>query len=138
MLFFRARASGLIVNNPYMPAQETQLKFSCVLLPVRDLEMMTAFYRDVLDFSEAESADPTRSNFNLGTTTLCLYQANAPMRDDATIGAIMLFRVPDVAAMREQLTERGVHMGKLKTFGAHAECDGRDPEGNLFRLSNQA
>ncbi|HEY1686806.1 MAG TPA: VOC family protein [Tepidisphaeraceae bacterium] len=121
-----------------MNASDTHLKFACVLLPVRDLEMMTAFYRDVLGFPQLESDDPATVPFDIGIAKLCLHQAKAPMRDDDdTIGATMLFHVADVSTMREQLLEQGVRMAKLKSFGSRAECDGRDPEGNLFRLTNQ-
>ena len=121
-----------------MPAQETQLKISCLLLPVRDLEMMSAFYADVLGFTRIESSDSENVSFDLGTIRLCLHHAAAPMRDDTSVGLILLFTVSDVATMRDQLAEQGVHMGKIKSFGAHTECDGRDPEGNLFRLTSQA
>ena len=121
-----------------MPDQETQLKFARIMFPVQDLEMMSAFYRDVLGFSVTDSTDPAKACFDLGGVSLCLHATKTPMRDDDYIGPVLIFAVPDVALLREQLIEQGVRMGKLKSFGALAECDGRDPEGNLFRLTNQA
>lgn len=121
-----------------MPDQETQLKFARIMFPVHDLEMMAAFYHDVLGFPIVETPDPSKACFDLGGVLLCLHAAATPMRDDDYIGPVLIFTAPDVSLLREQLIEQGVRMGKLKSFGALTECDGRDPEGNLFRLTNQA
>jgi hypothetical protein len=102
------------------------------------VELMAAFYRDVIGFSQVEATPPTDVCFDANGLLLCLRAAAAPMRDDQAVGPILIFNTPDVSLLREQLCEQGVHMGRIKSFGSLIECDGRDPEENVFRLSNQA
>ncbi|HWB53181.1 MAG TPA: VOC family protein [Tepidisphaeraceae bacterium] len=121
-----------------MPTSETGLKFARLVLPVRDLELMAAFYRDVIGFSQMDAASSTELCFDAGGLMLCLRTAAAPMRDDQAVGPVLVFNTADVAQLRDQLIEQGVRMGKLKSFGSMVECDGRDPEGNIFRVANHA
>jgi hypothetical protein len=43
----------------------------------------------------------------------------------------------DVAKTRESLEKKGVSWDKLKVFEELHLCDGTDPEGNVFQLSNR-
>ncbi|MEO7993240.1 MAG: hypothetical protein ABI743_02485, partial [bacterium] len=53
-------------------------------------------------------------------------------------GAIKLaFGTPDVAGQRTILTNKGATMGPVRQNGTLALCDGFDPEGNIFQLSNR-
>jgi hypothetical protein len=38
--------------------------------------------------------------------------------------------------MRESLLARGVQMGALQNFPPLIYCDGQDPEGNIFQVTN--
>lgn len=120
-----------------MQTSNVQLKLSRLSLPVRDVELMAAFYRDVLGFEQIHTDEPGTICVNIGGIALCLHSGRAEMRDDEVPGPTLVFFSPDVAQLRDELIEQGVHLGKLKSFGSITSCDGSDPEGNPFRISNQ-
>ncbi|MEZ4824227.1 MAG: hypothetical protein R2942_18275 [Ignavibacteria bacterium] len=43
----------------------------------------------------------------------------------------------DVAKAKALIESRGCKMGKIVTFGKLNFCDGSDPEGNKFQISNR-
>ena len=49
----------------------------------------------------------------------------------------LVFHADDVPAMREELVRRGAPMQEVETFGDLVVCDGRDPEGHRFQISNR-
>jgi catechol 2,3-dioxygenase-like lactoylglutathione lyase family enzyme len=113
-----------------------RLRLAKVVLPVRDAALMRVFYRDVLGLEETPSPDPACTNLDAGGMTLSLQSGSSFVRDNDAGAARIVFMVDDVDATRAQLVEQGVKLGKLKSFGNLASCDGTDPEGNPFRLSN--
>ena len=51
----------------------------------------------------------------------------------------LCFFTDDVVAIREHLTSFGAKMNRIQTAAKGLEfCDGRDPEGNRFQISNRA
>jgi predicted enzyme related to lactoylglutathione lyase len=50
----------------------------------------------------------------------------------------IVFHSDDVAATRDALTGRGVKLGKVKLANGLHLCEGKDPEGNAFQLSNRS
>jgi hypothetical protein len=49
----------------------------------------------------------------------------------------LAFDVKDVAATREALMARGAKMGKISSKNGLDLCNGKDPDGNPFGLSNR-
>ena len=49
----------------------------------------------------------------------------------------LVFGTPDVEGARHELTKRGATLGRLMISGDLHLCDGRDPDGNVFQLSNR-
>lgn len=49
----------------------------------------------------------------------------------------MVFGARDVEGAREEPTRRGATFGGVMISGELHLCDGRDPEGNVFQLSNR-
>jgi hypothetical protein len=50
----------------------------------------------------------------------------------------IVFYTPDVAATRAAIIARGcTKMGKVHTYGSLTFCDGQDPEGHVFQISNR-
>jgi len=99
---------------------------------------MSVFYETVLGLEPVGAGDTASRCFDIGGVVLCLQTGSMTMRDDQSPGPRMVFYVQDVPQMREQLSEQGVRLGKMHSFGQIVSCDGVDPEGNPFRLSNQA
>ncbi len=60
----------------------------------------------------------------------------APPDDPATVSHLFTIRVPDCAAAYEVLRERGAEfLTPPMTHGAETRCFFRDPDGNLFEIS---
>lgn len=104
------------------------MKLARVILFARNMAGLTAFYRDVLGL-------PVKKE----ETGWVEFEGFALHRGSPNPGSTMLaFGSEDVAKTRAELVARGAVMGKVKDFGALVLCDGKDPEGNLFQISNRA
>lgn len=104
------------------------MKLARVILFTRHMATMTAFYRDVLGLS-LKIQEKGWVEFDV----LALHEGTGK------VGTIKLaFGSTDVAKTRDQLAARGARMGKVKDFGGLVLCDGKDPDGNLFQISNRA
>jgi predicted enzyme related to lactoylglutathione lyase len=118
----------------------------CVLLYVKDLPRMTAFYRDALQLATL----PDRSSdgwteLDAGGATIGLHAIPEHIARDIEItsppaareeGAMkLIFGVEDVESARARLTAHGAVMFEGTPWGA---CDGLDPEGNVFQISSSA
>ena len=119
-----------------------------VMLYAKDLKKMTAFYRDVLGFGVVPSRyDPTEFVvLDAGSAQLCLHQIPEVIARTITITdppeprykvpVKIMFVIEDVEGMRDRLIARGVQMGSLQNFPPLIYCDGHDPEGNIFQITN--
>ena len=109
------------------------LKLRRIILFASDLGALTAFYRDVLGLEIRDgSAKEGWVEFDAGGCSLALHRGKSKRGSTKTA-----FGSSDVQKMREELVRRGAKMGKVKAFGDLVLCDGRDPEGNVFQLSNR-
>ena len=105
---------------------------------VRDLETMTAFYRDTLGLTFLFAAPPGMSFFDLGGVRLML---SLPERgSEARHASILYLDVPDIAAAHAALVGRGVPFDGVP-HAVHRYPGGelwmaffRDPEGNMLAL----
>ena len=52
--------------------------------------------------------------------------------------AKIVFFASDVEEARDRLIARGAKLGPVKASGDLRLCDGRDPEGNVFQISNRS
>ena len=121
-----------------------RLELKRVILFVQNMEMQTQFYRDVLGLSEVVNPDDAAQfvEFEAGGCRLALHSDGAPNK--AKRSPKLVFYVQDVAAARAWLVSRGAKLGKVKETkvdladGSRLQlCDGKDPEGNPFQLSNR-
>lgn len=110
-----------------------QLRLSRVILFTADMDRMVAFYRDVLGF-KLKTGGKGWKTLDAGACEIALHGgagepgARPPKRQ---------FDVKDVAATREALTARGAKMGKVSSRDGLDLCNGKDPDGNPFSLSNR-
>ena len=119
-----------------------------VMLYAKDINRMVAFYRDILGFAVLPSRyDPAEFVvLDAGSAQLCLHQIpdviarNMNIADPAEprskVPVKIMYVIEDVASMRESLLARGVQMGELQNFTPLVYCDGQDPEGNIFQITN--
>jgi len=119
-----------------------------VMLYAKDIKRMVAFYRDVLGLSVLPSRyDPAEFVvLDAGSAQLCLHQIpeviarNIDIADPAQprskVPVKIMYVTEDVSSMRETLTARGVPMGAVQSSPPLMYCDGQDPEGNIFQITN--
>ena len=120
------------------------LELKRITLFVQDIEQQTAFYRDVLGLPMLDNPDDPSQfvEFDAGGCRIALHNNGAPTK--AKRPPKLVFYAKDVGAARALLVSRGAKLGKvldtkLELYdGAKLQlCDGQDPEGNPFQLSNR-
>ena len=103
-----------------------------VILFVDDMKSMTDFYENKLGL-KVLAREPDFVDFDAGGCKLALHAGMSnPGRNK------ICFYVADVARARKELIEKGIRMGKEPSPADTPQlCDGKDPEGNTFQLSNR-
>ncbi len=94
---------------------------------------MAAFYRDVLRL-EQKADEPGWKEFDAGAIAIALHNGTSEI---GRRPPKMVFYSADVAASSEELTKRGAKMGKVKSGSGLDLCEGQDPDGNSFQISNR-
>jgi catechol 2,3-dioxygenase-like lactoylglutathione lyase family enzyme len=110
---------------------ETPLQIRRVILFVKNMRAVTDFYEHKLGLKVLSRSDGF-VDFDAGAVRLALHSTGA-----ANPGRTKLcFYAENVSRQRAELVARGVKMGKDPGEGLKL-CDGKDPEGNVFQLSNR-
>lgn len=112
-----------------------------ILIPVENLERSTAFYRDTLGIPFLFSAPPQMSFFMTGNVRLLVGVPEAGQPSER--GSMVYFRVTDIKAVFETLSERGVSFG-AEPHLVHRTLESelwlaefRDPDGNGLALMSE-
>jgi catechol 2,3-dioxygenase-like lactoylglutathione lyase family enzyme len=117
-----------------------------VILYVQDVELLKTFYQTHFDVPVVEEIPGEWAVLKAGEVELALHLAGPEYRrsssledDDGTSSnAKLVFTVKSgLPELRDKLLAAGVKMRDLKRFAGFAMlmCDGVDPEGNVFQLS---
>lgn len=112
---------------------------SRITLVVQNMMAVTEFYRDVLQLKPIFDLDvqpPQWIEFNTGPCRLALQSAEKVDGVPSTYSKIV-FYADDVEKARQELLERGAPMSAVEEDGRFQYCDGHDPEGNKFQISNR-
>jgi predicted enzyme related to lactoylglutathione lyase len=108
-----------------------------MILFARDVPELAAFYRDVLGLKIlSDPSDLGWIELDAGSIKLGIHRGtpSGSMRGAPKL----VFGTDDVVAVREELVERGAKLGAVKGTSQDTQlCDGRDPEGNAFQISNR-
>lgn len=118
------------------------MRLGQVILFVKDLPRMQAFYRDVLGLKPLDE-DPEFSRYDADGTTLALHPLPPEVAGDDPFGRRSdswikyTFQAHDVDAEVARLLAAGVTMDEPRRWGSITYCDGVDPEGNVFQISNR-
>lgn len=108
------------------------------------MSIQSKFYREVLGLEEVPNPDHEALfiEFDAGGCRIALHSGGVPSK--AKRPPKLVFYAQDVGATREWLVARGAKMGKVKQTDLKLHdgsdlslCDGQDPEGNPFQLSNR-
>ncbi len=116
------------------------MRLASALLYVKDLAALTAFYRALLDTAPVNES-PGWVEFPAGAATLGLHAIPGPIAEQIVISTPpepreetpikLIFAVPDLALERARLAALGITLIE-RPWGA---CDGMDPEGNIFTIT---
>ncbi len=117
-------------------------RLSRVILFVDDMAKMKSFYVDVVGLTEVPGGDEMFVSLDSGGAQLSLHQIPPEYQGNdgserADCAVKFVFHSDDVDSDREALVARGVRMREINRWGEIELCDGIDPEGNIFQLSNR-
>jgi len=124
-----------------MPASPAPLHR--IIIFVGDVQKCASFYCEVFGFKPLPGGDAGWTELETGGCRLAFHKVGGPKgKSDAPTGGPdnphkIVFFVEDVPAMREAIIARGVKMGKIYNFESITFCDGHDPEGHVFQISNR-
>jgi predicted enzyme related to lactoylglutathione lyase len=117
---------------------------SRVILYVHDVERLSAFYQNAFALSVVEHIKDEWAVLKVGACEIALHRVGKAYRvadpsDWAVMSNTKLVITVDreLAGMRAELMAKGVEMGPIKSYPGLTGplCDGSDPEGNMFQLS---
>jgi hypothetical protein len=97
------------------------------------MEEMAEFYRHVIGLEQITN-EADWQEFQAGGCSLALHKGTSVV---GTRPPKLVFYSRDVAETRESLLQRGASLGKIKSGSGLDLCDGRDPDGNPFQISNR-
>jgi catechol 2,3-dioxygenase-like lactoylglutathione lyase family enzyme len=110
-----------------------KLKVRRIIIFTSNMEVMEAFYRDVLGFKIA-GREEGWVDFDTGECSLALHaEGGKPGNRPPKI----VFHATDVAAARTLLVKRGAKMSRVVSAKRFDMCNGKDPDGNPFQLSSR-
>jgi hypothetical protein len=115
-----------------------------VILYVQDVERLSAFYQQNFGLPVVEKIDGEWAVLAIGPCQLALhrvgkaYRVEDPASWEVESNSKLVLTVDrPLAELRAELIAKGVPMDNIKSYPplTGALCDGRDPEGNVFQLS---
>jgi predicted enzyme related to lactoylglutathione lyase len=104
-----------------------------IVLFTKDMPRMTAFYRDVLGLP-LRLDEPGYKELDAGRCGIALHNGTSR---PGTRPPKLVFWARDVAATRHALVARGAKLGKVLGRDGLYRCEGKDPDGNHFSISNR-
>ncbi|MGR9577887.1 VOC family protein [Pandoraea sputorum] len=120
------------------------ISMSRLILYVRDVELLKSFYRTHFAFPVIEEIESEWAVLKAGEVEIALHRVGVAYRDRPTSGetsnAKLVFSVQSgLEGLRETLVKAGVRMREMKRYEGFPQsmCDGEDPEGNVFQLSQR-
>jgi len=125
------------------------LGVSRIILFAKDMEKMSTFYEVIIGLRRVETPDDSDDFVVLdaGGVRLCLHRIPEQYARDIEISSPpvaregtplkICFHSSNVRHARGVLESRGAMLGPVREFGSLHLCDGTDPEGNVFQLSNR-
>ena len=112
-------------------------KIARIIIFVSNVPEVAGFYRDVLGLKITGEIDPGWTELSSGSCNIALHSSAVARKFKGDTKVKIVFGVKDVSKAKALIEKRGGVMGKIIVFGKIKFCDGRDPEGNVFQISNR-
>jgi catechol 2,3-dioxygenase-like lactoylglutathione lyase family enzyme len=110
-----------------------KLSMRRIVLFTKDMPRMTPFYRDVLGL-RLRKDEKGWKEFDANGCIIALHNGTSEVgRRPPKVG----FWTSAIAAARQELIRRGAKMSKLMEGAGLVRCEGKDPDGNPFLLSDR-
>lgn len=109
------------------------LALTRILLFTQNMAAMLAFYRDVLGLALLID-EPRFKEFDAGGCRLALHNGSSRV---GVRPPKLVFWSADVAGAREILSARGARLGKVIVGNGLTRCEGKDPDGNPYQISDR-
>ena len=104
-----------------------------IVLFTKNMPGMVTFYRDVLGL-KLRKDERGWKEFDASGCVIALHNGMSSVgKRPPKLG----FWATDIAAAREELIGRGAKMSKLMSGGGLVRCEGKDPDGNPFSISDR-
>lgn len=125
------------------------LQIARIILFAKNMDLMVSFYEDVLKLPRIAPPDDSAVfvSFDVGAAQLALHEIPQAHAQNIAISdppvargntpIKLAFGAADVTRVCAELESRGAAMGPVQKFGSLHICDGMDPEGNIFQISNR-
>ena len=111
-----------------------KLEVRRVIIFTDEMEKMAIFYAKVLGLPQTGETVGWTS-FAAGPVEIALHRGSSMT---GRRPPKLAFYAADVPAAREELVDRGARMGRLLGSDGLIFCDGKDPDGNPFQISNRS
>ncbi|MBK8549728.1 MAG: VOC family protein [Ignavibacteria bacterium] len=108
-----------------------------IILFVKDVKKSAEFYRDILGFKIIGKIDTEWTEIDCRSCNIALHKSSDRPVTKKDTGVKIVFAVKDVIKAKALIEKRGCKMGKVVEFGKIKFCDGKDPDGNKFQISNR-
>jgi predicted enzyme related to lactoylglutathione lyase len=123
------------------------MRLACAMVYVKDLPRMKGFYQQMLGAQPINTEwTDSWALFDTGGARFALHaipteiarniEVSSPPKSRDTSPVKLIFAVDNVPAERNRLKGMGVTMLQHPWQNAAEECEGVDPEGNIFQLSS--
>jgi catechol 2,3-dioxygenase-like lactoylglutathione lyase family enzyme len=119
-----------------------RISMTRLILYVRDVARLKAFYEAHFGFRVIEEIEHEWAVLQAGQMELALHVVGQKFRNvplaSISSNAKLVFTVDSgLLELRSKLEKANVPVGEIKRYRgfAFSLCDGRDPEGNVFQLS---
>jgi len=113
-----------------------KLSANRIILFVKDPQGVADFYVEKIGLKIVESTEDGKwIDLDAGGVRIGLHHGGKLNKSSSS--PKIVFYSKDVSATAEKLVANGAKMGSIKKFGSLRFCEGQDPEGNRFQISNR-
>jgi predicted enzyme related to lactoylglutathione lyase len=120
------------------------IQLNRIILFCENVETLKHFYQHFFSFPLLEEIPGEWAVLKAGPAEIAFHRMGEAYRNHtnqsfkAVTNTKLVFQLgADISAFRTQLAEKKIPMGEIKSFPGYPYllCDGEDPEGNVFQLS---